>query len=153
MAARSGSRFVLAAIVALMAGALSAPAAKADLLGSLLGGNCPNGGSQVFAPWNDPNMYWLAPNGGFEFGSAGWSLGGGAAVVSGNEPFYPTGSHSLSLPSGSTATSPVTCIGPKQVAIRMFGTDENGGDSGLHVRVLWYGLLNRLLGATDNGVA
>jgi hypothetical protein len=31
----------------------------------------------------------------------------------------------------------------------MFGSDAGGTDKGVHVRVLWYGLLNRLLGATD----
>ena len=77
---------------------------------------------------------------------------GGASVVSGNEPFLPTGTHSLSLPSGSVALSPVTCIGPKNIAIRMFGADAGGTDSGLRVRVLWYGLLNQLLGATDFAV-
>jgi hypothetical protein len=33
--------------------------------------------------------------------------------------------------------------------LRMFGSDLKGADGGLHVRVLWYGLLNRLLGSTD----
>ena len=31
----------------------------------------------------------------------------------------------------------------------MFGSDVGGADSGVHVRVLWYGLLNKLIGATD----
>jgi hypothetical protein len=31
----------------------------------------------------------------------------------------------------------------------MFGKDAGGADSGLRARVLWYGLLNNLLGATD----
>jgi hypothetical protein len=137
------------AALGLLVMALCAPVAHADLLGSLLGGNCPSGGTKVFASWGDSHLYWLAPNGGLENGSTGWSLSGGASVVSGNEPFYASGSHSLSLPSGSTATSPVTCIGPQQLAIRMFGRDSGGTDSGLHVRVLWYGLLNKLLGASD----
>ena len=127
----------------------AAPTAHADLLGGLLGGGCPTVGTQPFAPWNDSNYYYLAPNGGLEAGSAGWSLGGGASVASGNEPFYPSGSHSLSLPSGSRATSPVVCIGPKDLAVRAFGSDVGGTDSGLHVRVLWYGLVNQLLGSSD----
>jgi hypothetical protein len=127
----------------------SAATNDGGLLGGLLGSNCPTRGSQVFSPWNDSNAYYLGPNGGFESGSNGWSLSGGASVVSGNQPFFASGSHSLILPSGSTATSPVICLGPKNVAIRMFGADVGGTDSGLHVRVLWYGLLNMLLGSSD----
>ena len=138
------------ATLGLFALALSAPAANAGLLDGLLGGNCPSGGSQVFAPWKDYNAYYLAPNGGLENGSTGWSLSG-ASVVWGNQPFYASGTHSLSLPSGSTAMSPVTCIGPQQLAIRMFGSDRGGTDGGLRVRVVWYGLLNKVLGITDYG--
>jgi hypothetical protein len=45
--------------------------------------------------------------------------------------------------------SPVTCIGPKNLFVRMFGKDTGGTDSGLRVRVYWYGLLNKLLGFSD----
>jgi hypothetical protein len=131
------------------AGESSAATKGGGLLGGLLGSNCPTKGSQVFATWNDIRSYFLAPNGGLENGSTGWSLSGGASIVSGNQPFFPSGSHSLALPSGSTATSPVMCLGPKNISIRMFGADAGGTDSGLHVRVLWYGLLNTLLGGTD----
>jgi hypothetical protein len=149
--ARFRLRLSGALVVAAVAATLAVPAANAGLISGLLGSNCPSGGSQVFAPWGDAASYFLAPNGGLESGSTGWSLSG-ASVASGNEPFLPTGSHSLSLPSGSTATSPVTCIGPKSVALRMFGSDLGGTDSGLHVRVVWYGLLNQVLGITDYNV-
>ena len=140
------------AICAAAAAAAAAPPAKADLLGlgGLLGGNCPKTGLPVFSAWGDLHPYYLVPNGGFESGSNGWSLRG-ASVVYGNEPFYPSGSHSLALPSGSTATSPVVCIGPNDLGIRMFVSDAGGTDSGLRVRVLWYGLLNQLLGGSDYG--
>jgi hypothetical protein len=152
--ARKGTfRFRLAGtiVVALAAAAFAVPAANADLIGSLLGSNCPSSGTQVFAPWGDLASYFLAPNGGLESGSNGWSLTG-ASVVGGNEPFLPTGTHSLSLPSGSTALSPVTCIGPKSIALRLFASDAKGTDSGLRVRVRWYGLLNKLLGISDYAV-
>jgi hypothetical protein len=149
VAARLGYRFVLATIVAVTAVALGAPAANADLLGGLIGNNCPTSGMQVFAPWSDFRSYYLAPNGGLESGTTGWSLSGGASVTSGNQPFFGSGTHSLSLPSGSSALSPATCIGPYALSLRMFGKDVGGTDNGVHVRVLWYGLLNRLLGATD----
>jgi hypothetical protein len=136
--------------VALLVAALAVPAASAkrSLLG-LGGGRCGSSGSQVFAAWGDAARYWLAPNGGLENGSADWSLSGGASVVPGNEPFLASGSHSLSLPSGSSATSPVICIGSNDPYVRLFGTDAGGADGGLHVRVTWYGLLNRVLGITD----
>jgi hypothetical protein len=145
-------RYLLPA--ALAAAALCVPAAGAGLIGDLLGGNlvggnCPTGGTKVFAPWQDFANYILAPNGSFEFGSGGWSLTGGAGIVGGNEPFYPTGSHSLALPSGSSAMSPTVCLGTKQLYVRLFGKDLGGTDQGLRVRVYWYGLLNRLLGYSD----
>ena len=145
MAARL--RYLLPAVLA--ATAFSVPAANAGLIGNLLGGNCPTGGSQVFAPWQDYAYYLPAPNGGLESGSTGWSLAGGATVVSGNEPFLRTGSHALSLPSGSSALSPVVCLGQNQLFLRMFGADVGGRDNGLRVRVVWYGLLNKVLGITD----
>ena len=146
-------RYLVPAVLA--AAAFAVPAASAGLISgvtNLLSGNCPSGGSQVFAPWQDTANYLLAPNGSFEFGSGGWSLSGGAGIVGGNEPFYPTGTHSLSLPSGSSAMSPTVCLGTKQLYIRMFGKDEGGTDGGLRVRVYWYGLLNQLLGYSDFAV-
>jgi hypothetical protein len=134
--------------------ALAAPAAGAHGghggLGGLLGGrSCASGGTQVFSSWGDDGYYNSAPNGGFESGSTGWTLRGGAQVVSGNEPFLRTGGHSLSLPSGSSATTPVICLGRNDPYIRFFGSDAGGTDAGLHVRVVWYGLLNIVLGVTD----
>ena len=153
MAARL--RFLVPAVLA--AAAFSVPAANAGLIGdllggSLLGGNCPSGGTQVFSAWQDLADYYLAPNGSFELGTTGWSLAGGAHVVSGNEPFFPTGSHSLALPTGSSALSPTICLGPQQLYVRMFAADRGGTDSGFRVRVIWYGLLNKVLGLTDYAV-
>jgi hypothetical protein len=153
VAASSGRRFGIALCAVLAATALAVPAASArgsdHLLGGLLNANCGSTGTQVFAPWADNANYFLAPNGGLENGSTGWSLSDGASVVSGNEPFSASGSHSLSLPSGSTATTASTCIGAGDLYVRMFGSDTGGTDSGLHVRVVWYGLLNTVLGITD----
>jgi hypothetical protein len=140
---RIGIALVTATVVVGALGGFSA-SARAGLL------SC-SGGTQVFAQWGDNSYYYPATNGGLEFGSYGWSLGGGAAVVSGNEPFYASGSHSLSLPSGSTATSPATCVGLLNDEIRMFGSDLGGTDGGLRVRVVWYGLLSNVLGITDVG--
>src|SRR6266540_5091418 len=134
-------------IVLLVATATAAAEASAQT--RLLGLSCSGSTSQPFAAWGDYASYYLAPNGGLEGGSTGWSLSGGASVVAGNEPFLGSGTRSLSLPSGSSATSPTTCIGTLNMALRMFVEDSGGTDSGLRVRVYWYGLLNKLLGFSD----
>ena len=146
MAARL--RVLLPAAVAVALFAVPAAGARPALLG-LGGGNCPSSGTQVFSQWGDSSSYFLAPDGDLESGSNGWTLSGGASVVRGNEPFLATGSHSLSLPSGSSATTPVICIGSNDPYVRLFGSDTGGSDGGLHVRVTWYGLLNTVLGITD----
>ena len=126
----------------------AAACATAKAGAGLITGNCPTSGTQVFSPWGDSTSYYLAQNGGFENGTTGWTVSGGS-VVSDNEPFYKSGSHALSLPSGSTATSPVVCIGASDLYVRMFGKDVGGTDKGLRVQVVWYGLLNTVLGITD----
>jgi len=101
---RFGAAF---ALVIGLATTAAAPAGAALLNG------CPDQSmSRPFLRWLDPVSYVLAPNGGFESGSAGWQLTGGATVVSGNESFNLSGpgSHSLYLPSGSSATSPAMCV-------------------------------------------
>jgi hypothetical protein len=75
--------------------------------------------SQPFAQFLDPFSYVLAPNGGLESGSTGWTLQG-ATVVSGNEPFLATGSHSLRLTGGQSATSPAMCVGITHPTVRFF---------------------------------
>ena len=83
--------------------------------------------SRPFLRWLDPISYVLAPNGGLESGSTGWKLTGGASVVSGNESFNLSGvgSRSLYLPSGSSATSPATCVETLDVFARY--TAKNRG--------------------------
>jgi hypothetical protein len=83
--------------------------------------------SQPFKRWNDNNYYKTV--GTFENGSDGWTLAGGAKVVSGNETAYVHGakdSHSLLLPAGSTATTPPVCVGLDEPTLRFF-TRKNSG--------------------------
>lgn len=77
--------------------------------------------SQPFAPWLDFAYYELAPGGDFE--SSTWTFTGGAKLVPGSEPYAATGargSSSLSLPRGSSAQSPPTCVDATYPSVRFF---------------------------------
>ena len=131
----------------------SATAAKADLLPGLLGGNC-GSTSAVFAPWGDSLKYYFAPNGGFESGSTGWSLSGGAAVVSGNESFNVHSSRdskSLLIPNGGSAAINV-CYGATYPGFRFFVKSADGKAANVRVRVVARSLLG-LLSILDGGTS
>lgn len=104
------------------------------------------GAETVFAPWGDQHSYVLAPDGGFEAGGSGWSLAGGAKAVRGNEAYYlddARDSRSLSLPAGSSATSPQICMSIDTPILRM--VVRNGGDPTSRLRVeAVYSLLGAL---------
>jgi hypothetical protein len=105
--------FAVAAVIAAPA------AAQADLLNVNPCNNAPL--TQPFSPWSDPAYYELAPGGDFE--SSSWALNDGAQLVSGSEPYAATGSvgsTSLSLPAGSSAQSPSTCVNAAYPTIRFF---------------------------------
>ena len=77
--------------------------------------------SRPFAPWGDPASYELSLGGDFE--SSAWTLDGGAQLVAGSEPYAATGtlgSSSLSLPAGSSAQSPSTCVDAAYPSLRFF---------------------------------
>lgn len=74
-----------------------------------------------FSRFGDANGYFLAPNGGFESGTTGWSLSGGAAVASGNESYYlhsTSDRYALSLPTGAVASSTFVCITKDDPSVR-----------------------------------
>jgi hypothetical protein len=86
----------------------------------------------------DTSNYVLVPGGSFESGAPGWTLGRGAAVVSGNEPWRVNGSrdsHSLYIPSGSYATTPAMCFAPGDWHMRFFAASSSNSLSSLQVRV------------------
>jgi len=108
----------LGAAFALVIGLATVAAAPA---GASVLGSCPDRPmNQPFLRWLDPLSYTFVQNGGFESGSTGWQLRNGAKVVTGNESFNLSGAgrHSLYLPSGSSATSPSTCVETLDVAAR-----------------------------------
>jgi hypothetical protein len=145
VAARLGSRFLFATLVAALAAGLSVPAASAD--GSLLGlnNNC-GSTSTPFAQFGDYRYYTFGTNGGLENGSNGWSVSGGT-VVPGNETFFAHSSsdrNSLSLPVGSSALTPKLCMGTTSTVMRFFVKSSNGGS--VRVEVVLRNLLGQVLG-------
>jgi hypothetical protein len=118
----------------------AAPAAHAGPLVAS-GANCTDPPLEnPFLPWLDPADYVLAPDGTLEDGGAGWALAG-AAVVSGNEPYYVHGageSRSLEIAAGGSATTPVMCVGIEHPTLRFFARRSGGSLlSSLRVEVLF----------------
>ena len=125
---------VVGALVSVAAvAAMVAPAPANALLG--LGNPCGEQMSQPFAQFGDNSSYTLIPGGSFESGATAWSLKGGAAVVDGNEPFADSGSHSLYLPAGSSATSPFMCAGTLSPTLRVYGFSSTT-NTALSVQIL-----------------
>jgi hypothetical protein len=150
-AASSFKRLLVPAVLA-AAFLAAVPAANADLIsgvGNVLLPTCGTN-SQPFAQFGDYNSYFAGPNNGLEDGSTGWSMGSGASVGRGNEPWYigGWGSHSLVLAPGATAYSPATCINLLDPHVRAFAR-SNGADDALRVQVIFYGLAGNLLGVLN----
>ena len=124
------------AVLALGAGAASADGARAGLL------SCLSNTEKVFAPWGDYSPYTLAPNGSLEDGSAGWSLSG-ARLIPQSNPLR-SGNYSLSLPSGSSATSPAACVKLADPASRFFLRNPGASDGKLKVEITYKSLLGLL---------
>lgn len=91
--------------------------------------------SHPFAPWLDPAAYVLMGNGALE-STKGWTLAGGAKLVSDNEPWHVGASgdsHSLALPSGSSATTPALCVTLLHPDLRFFAVNSGSPLSLLEV--------------------
>jgi hypothetical protein len=128
-------RLAVLSLVSLALGGLFAQSAAAA---------CPSYAlSQPFLRWLDVAHYTLSPNGGFESGSRSWTLSRGAKVVLGNESFAVRGAgdkYSLSLPSGSSATSSTTCVRLLDPTMRFFAKNTGSLLSTLKVEVLYVDL-------------
>jgi hypothetical protein len=84
--------------------------------------------TQEFISYNDNN--WYAPVGGQDsggFNATGWTLSGGAAIVTTTLPDGSTG-RVLDLPSKATAVSPVECVTSKYPVARGFVRNVKGGE-------------------------
>jgi hypothetical protein len=137
----------LACAIAALAGlAQSADARPANDGGARY---CDPSSSRVFRPWNDYAYYMLSPGGSFEAGAPGWALTGSASVVAGNEPFYIHSQQdlrSLSIPPGSSATSPWMCFSVGNWHLRFVGR----GSGTVRVTVRVRGLLG-VISILDGG--
>jgi hypothetical protein len=154
-----GFRFGVCALVLL---ALSGSVANAALIGGLLPGlvspsdtpaTCDTTTSHPFAKWGDSSNYVHVPGGTFESGATGWTLSGGAAVTSGNEPFFVNAAkdrRSLALPAGSVATTPAMCFAPGDMKMRFFAVSTGSSASYLQVRVVVKSALG-ILSILDGG--
>jgi hypothetical protein len=138
---------LVAAIVAGLTAVTASPAATGS-------SSCTYGpASRPFASWGDVASYTLVPGGSFESGTPGWTLAGGARVVSGNESYYANASadsHSLSVPAGSSATTAPFCVSLNRPTIRFFVANGGSSSSKLRVKVVFRGL-SGVLGILDGG--
>src|SRR4051812_40538604 len=111
-------RRLLVASVALLLPLVGTASARADE-GSRCTGRVIE---QPFAAWGDVADYFLAPDGDFSAGGAGWELHG-AQVVADNEPFWVHGGDTpaaVELEGGASATSPAICVGLDDPTMRFF---------------------------------
>ena len=156
MASRSSNSrlpFRLALTLALLGAAFAAPPAGAGLLSTGAASTCETEASKPFQPWSDYANYVLIPGGAFEGSAPGWTLKGGAAIASGNEPFYVRSAadqNSLYLPSGSSALSPTVCFGLGDWHARFFVRNVGSAQGSLRVDVAVKSLLG-LVSILDGG--
>ena len=116
-------RAVVAALTAIATAAVFAAPASAGILTASATDCGDETLTKPFAQFGDQANYKLVSGASFENGTTGWTLRGGAKVVSGNEPWKVGGSShgkSLVLPAGSSAISPVSCVGLAEPTLRFF---------------------------------
>jgi len=96
--------------------------------------------SKPFRFWGDGNDYTLVPGGDMEDGAPGWTLGGGAELVDGNN-FFRVGDRSdhtaLRLRAGASALSAPVCIDATYSSFRFFARAASLR-SDLKVEVIWW---------------
>jgi hypothetical protein len=96
--------------------------------------------SKPFRFWGDGNDYTLVPGGDMEDGAPGWTLGGGAELVDGNNVFR-VGDRSdhtaLRLRAGASALSAPVCIDATYSSFRFFARAASLR-SDLKVEVIWW---------------
>jgi hypothetical protein len=94
---------------------------------------------QPFTAWEDPADYFLAPDGDFSNGAAGWDLSG-ATLADDNEPWNVHGSQTMAsvrMESGASAASPPICVGVDDPTMRFFALSLGDPTGTLDVEVLY----------------
>jgi hypothetical protein len=134
-------RLVVAVAGMLGVSVLLAPAATAGPLVDSAENCDPAPVSMPFMRWVDPMQYTPIADGGIERRAQGWTLKGDARPVEGNEPWrvrHEDDDTSLSIPTGSSATTPTICVGLAEPTLRFFARRTSGsGASALLVEVLF----------------
>jgi hypothetical protein len=132
---------VRTAVASALVCGVAAIAACSGAVSTAAAASCPPPPTPVhpFTSWGDWNSYVMTTGGTFEPNAPAWTLSGGAAVVSGNAPdrfAAASDSHSLYLPSGSSATS--ACVTAPQIVgiVRFFARDVGVAGGQLKVEVL-----------------
>ena len=145
------ARRLVAALVAAV-GLVLVPVAGAGLVSSLVGAALPSCGavSHPFAEFGDDGAYCALANNGFESGSAGWTLSGGASIAPGNEPWYVNGpgASALDLPAGASAAGSPVPISLFDPYFRLFARSASA-DGPLSLRVVFRGLTGEVTGVLN----
>jgi hypothetical protein len=134
------------AVVAL--GAL-APSALAATSAANPGPCAPRSFSTIFSAFGDNALYTLAPDGGFEAGAAGWTLGTGAKVAGESSSIRlngKLGARSLELAPGAVATTPAICVERGYPTFRFVARSLVAGKGSLKVDVI-YGADRKVMSA------
>jgi hypothetical protein len=76
--------------------------------------------SPVFSPWGDAALYTPFKGAGFESGASGWSWGGKANIVAGDDATLvgAIGTHAVDIPGGGLAKSPWLCVDSTMPSMR-----------------------------------
>jgi hypothetical protein len=142
-------------VTAIIVGAvllLMAPSANAGILSTGTASYCDPYSSMAYQAWGDRSNYMLTPGGSFEDTTGSWKLSGGAKIVTGNEPYFihsKKDRRSLSMPAGSSATTPTMCFAAGDWHLRFMGVSSTPS-SQLRVAVTVNSLLG-LLSILDGG--
>jgi hypothetical protein len=141
--ARKARYLLLLALVAVCLFAATGSASATSASAQSILDPCGQTVTRPFLPWLDPLGYAFAPNGGLEGGLTGWTSTG-AGVVAGNESYFvhaAVDSASLSLPPGSSATTPPICIATLSPVARLFARNTGSPLATVRVDVLYTTLL------------
>jgi hypothetical protein len=124
----------LSALIALCAPSAMAAKGKAVMATEVAPVVCPGQVfSQPFAALEDSRYYTLAPGGEFNSPTEGWTLSGGARLITTSRPDGSTGG-ALDLKGGALATSPPICVTLAYPIARVW-VNGVSGSRGVAVRV------------------